>query len=190
MADGDVLRALEPYIQAGNTGTVMFVFGDNSLGRIYLDSGVPISARYRNSEGMAALDEIRSMDIQTVKFHDGTDIVRSMDRLEANKEVADHLNQPGAGDTATAASGAAPRRAAAEAPQARGPVPTGPLLSPASRQILQQLLSDYIGPVAPLVMGDLPAEVDIETALAIVSREIDDPQRATEFIITARQSIG
>ena len=80
MADGDVLRALEPYIQAGNSGTVMFVFGDNSLGRIYLESGVPVSARYRNSEGMAALDEIRGMDIQTVKFHAGTDIVRSISK--------------------------------------------------------------------------------------------------------------
>ena len=186
MADGDVLRALEPYIQAGNTGTVMFVFGDNSLGRIYLESGVPISARYRNSEGMAALDEIRSMDIQTVKFHDGTDIVRSMDRLEANTAVEDHLSQPSARDP-SGGSRPAPSRRPAQ-PQTQPPV--GPLLSPASRQILQQLLSDYIRPVAPLVMGDLPAEVDIETALAIVSREIDDPQRATEFIITARQSIG
>ncbi len=190
MADGDVLRALEPYIQAGNTGTVMFVFGDNSLGRIYLESGVPISARYRNSEGMAALDEIRSMDIQTVKFHDGTDIVRSMDRLKANEEVEDHLNQPSASEAASGTQSASPPRAAPPSTQAQVPVSTGPLLSPASRQILQQLLSDYIGPVAPLVMGDLPAEVDIETALAIVSREIDDPQRATEFIITARQSIG
>ena len=186
MADGDVLRALEPYIQAGNSGTVMFVFGDNSLGRIYLESGVPVSARYRNSEGMAALDEIRGMDIQTVKFHDGTDIVRSMERLEANAQVEQHLNQPSASDAPTETRPAAQRRPR----QARAPAPTGPLLSPASRQILQQLLSDYIGPVAPLVMGDLPGEVDIETALAIVSREIDDPQRATEFIITARQSIG
>jgi len=186
VADGDVLRALEPYIQAGNSGTVMFVFGDNSLGRIYLESGVPISARYRNSEGMAALDEIRGMDIQTVKFHDGTDIVRSMERLETNQQVEDHLNQPSASEAPAEARLASQRRPR----QTRTPTPTGPLLSPASRQILQQLLSDYIGPVAPLVMGDLPAEVDIETALAIVSREIDDPQRATEFIITARQSIG
>ena len=51
------------------------------------------------------------------------------------------------------------------------------------------LLTDYIGPVAPLVMSDLPDLVDIETALSIVSREIDDSGLASEFVMTARQML-
>jgi hypothetical protein len=64
------------------------------------------------------------------------------------------------------------------------------LLNPAQRRRLGALLTDFIGPVAPLVMSDLPAAVDIETALRIVSREIDDTQRASEFVNTARQLLG
>ena len=137
---------------------------------------------------MAALDEIRSLDIQTVKFHAGTDIVRSMDRLQSNFEVVEHLS--GASQRAAPRVAPARQRAAPAQRAATAPAPTGPLLSPANRQVLQQMLGDYIGPVAPLVMGDLPAEVDVETALSIVAREIDDPQRATEFIISARQTLG
>ena len=182
MADKDLLNAINPYIQEEGTGTAMIVFGDNSLGRIYLNGGVPTSARYRNLEGMEALDACKSMDVQTVKFHQGTDIVRSRKLLQSNYEVIESLNQAApAANTVVVPAQVAP--VAADT----APAPAGPLLSPAGRQRLGTLLTEFIGPVAPLVMSDLPNTVDIESALSIVSREIDDTRRAAEFISAARQ---
>ena len=178
VADRELIKAIDPYIQAEATGTAMIVFADNSLGRIYLNVGTPTSARYRNLEGMAALDKCKSMDVQTVKFHPDTDIVRSREVLGTNYEVIDSLNRP---------EPVAP----VPQPEVEEDLPvTGPLLSAENRHRLGALLTDYIGPVAPLVMSDLPVTVDIETALSIVSREIDDTRRAAEFITTARQLIG
>lgn len=180
MADRDLRKALDPFIQEERTGTAMVVFTDNSLGRVYLNAGTPVAARYRNTEGMEALNKCKSLDVQTVKFHENTDIVRSRQVLRSNYEVLETLNMPA---EAPNQQRAAPRRAASAAEEL--PI-TGPILSPANRQRLGTLLADYIGPVAPLVMTDLPATVDVETALSIVSREIDDTQRVSEFISAAR----
>ena len=187
MSGKEVLRALDPHIQAEETGSAMIVFADNSLGRIYLNAGVPTSARYRSLEGMEALEACKAIDVQTVKFHVGTDIVRSRVMLDSNYEVIETLNNP----TVTApVAEPAPRVApVAPAPEPE-PTITGPVLSSSARQRLGALLTDYIGPVAPLVMSDLPATVDIETALSIVSREIDDTRRASEFVINARQILN
>jgi hypothetical protein len=171
VADNDLLQAIDPYIQSESTGTAMVVFTDNSLGRIYLNAGVPTSARYRNKEGMEALEMCKSMDVQTVKFHNNTDIVRSRELLQSNYEVIEALNRP-----------------EVIVPDETASLPiSGNILTPSNRQRLGSLLSEFIGPVAPLVMTDLPATVDVETALSIVSREIDDTRRAAEFVATARQ---
>lgn len=171
MADQELLQAIDPYIQGENTGTAMVVFTDNSLVRIYLNSGIPTSARYKNKEGMKALELCKSMDIQTVRFHNDTDIVRSRKLLHSNHEVIESLS-----------------RSVTQNPDSIVSTPrvAGPLLSIANRQRLGNLLADYIGPVAPLVMSDVPASVDVEAALSIVSREIEDTQRAAEFVIAAR----
>lgn len=176
MARKDVLKALDPHIQGEETGTAMIVFVDNSLGRIYLNSGIPTSARYRNLEGMEALAACKLIDVQTVKFHVGTDIVRSRKMLGSNYEVIESLNQPVEAQPAEVAP----------APAAT-PKMSGPLLSSVGRQRLGAMLTEYIGPVSPLVMSDLPARVDVETAISIVSREIDDSQRAADFVLMARQ---
>ena len=183
MAGRSVLEALDAHIQAEDTGTAMIVFADNSLGRIYLNSGVPTSARYRNLEGMEAVRAFRSVDVKTVKFHADTDIVRSRQLLGSNYEVIESLNQS---DPAPAQP--AVQQAPAQ-PAAPAGIPGAPSISPANRQRLGTLLADYIGPVAPLVMTDLPAQVDLETALSILSREIDDTTRASEFVSTARRLV-
>ena len=181
MAGKEVLKALDPHIQGEETGTAMIVFADNSLGRIYLNAGVPTSARYRNLEGMEALAACKTIDVQTVKFHAGTDIVRSRKILDSNYEVIESLNQPAEAQPAAAEPAPAPTAAATEI--------GGPLLSPAGRQRLGVMLTDYIGPVAPLVMSDLPARVDVDTAISIVSREIDDTRLAADFVVLARQAL-
>ena len=170
----EVLEAIDPFVQAESTGTAMLVFSDNSLGRIYLNEGVPTSARYKNLEGMDALERCKTTDVVTVKFHENTDIVRSREVLRSNYEVMESLNNTQADRTVTE-------------PEDSVVVSSSNQLSSDARQRLGALLADYIGPVAPLVMSDVPGNVDVESALSIVSREIDDTRRAAEFVAAARQ---
>lgn len=178
MADQDLLSAIDPYIQSESTGTAMIVFADNSLGRIYISAGTPVSARYRSLEGMDALERCKNLEVRTVKFHVDTDIVKSREVLRSNFEVLESLNSP---------ESIEPEEVPQEAGVEELPTVTGTLLSPSNRQRLGRLLTDYIGPVAPLVMADLPESVDVETALGIVSREIDDTRSAADFVAAARQ---
>jgi len=171
------MTIIDPYIQSERTGTAMVVFADNSLGRIYINGGTLTSARYRNKEGMEALALCKAMPVQTLRFHEDTDIVRSRKILSSNDGVAESLG------TDTPVPLDQPASAADQT------AVTGKILSPANKRKLGVLLAEYIGPVAPLVMMDLPDEVDLETALSIVSREIDDTQRVAEFVAMAREML-
>ncbi len=166
------LKDLQPYIQAKQTGTAMLVFSDDSLGRIYLRAGTMVSARYKGLEGMLALNEIRSTGTKTVKFYANTDIVLSTQSLDSNAEGG--VKQP---------------KEQKRPPKPVAPVTGEPLLTKQQRNTLGQILSEYIGPVAPLVMADLPVEVDLETALDIIAKEMDEPQQGKDFILSVRKSL-
>ena len=165
MLGPEVQQAAEPYMKAGESGTVVVVFSNNGLGMLYLDSGVPVSARFRTLEGVEALAAWQELTVQTVKFHQSTDIVRS----KASLSTQDEAPQP-----------------AIDQAQVRI---RGPRLTASQRQTLSVLLTDFIGPVAPLIMADVPAVVGLDTALGIVSKEIESPQQTREFLIEARNRL-
>ena len=175
MAGQDLNEALQSYISEGRTGTIMAVFEDNSLGRIYLVNGLPVSARYKNAEGAEAFELALQVPLATAKFHNNADLVRSKVLLS------------GVDPSALQAAPAA--QATAAAPEPAPGNPNAASLTDIGRTRLGELLAEYIGPVAPLVMSDLPANVDVDTALSMVSQEIDDTQRASEFIAAARRII-
>ncbi|MEM7196234.1 MAG: hypothetical protein AAF402_14910 [Pseudomonadota bacterium] len=173
---------LQPYIDGGRSGTLMIVFEDNSLGRVYIVDGVPVSARYKSLQGAEALDTQLSMPVATVKFHNNADLVRSTVLLTGAS--ADQLQK----SRPAAAPAPAEAQNAAREPQV-ATNPNAVMLTEVGRSRLAELLSEYIGPVAPLVMSDLPATVDVDSALSIVSQEIDNTRRAAEFIAAARRII-
>ena len=155
---------------AGRTGTAMIVFEDNSLGRFYFAGGLLVTARYKNKQGQLALDEAALHTVQTAKFHDEADLVRSAEFIEGQ-----------AIPVATAPVAAAPQ------PVAARPVNNGPVLTHVMRSGISELLTEYIGPVAPVVMAELPEGIDIESAIDQLSKEISDTRSAANFVRDARQ---
>ena len=170
MADNPILALVTEHASAGQTGTLMVVFDDNSIGRFYVAGGLLTTARYRNKEGGEALSLVEGRTVSNVRFHENADLVRSA-------EFIDGVDLP----TPTApAPAAAPARAAA----------SGPPLTHVMRTGLEELLADYVGPVSTVIMGDLPDGVDVDTAVDLLSREISDAATAVEFVRAARRIVS
>lgn len=170
MADTKILDIIGEHSALGSTGTVMAVFKDNSIGRFYIVGGIPATARYRNRQGEAAMNLAMETDVQSSSFHNEADLVRSAEILNGVAVPAAPVSP-------------AVRRAA---PPLQPVVPVGQQLTELMRAALEDLLSDYIGPVAPLIVADLPSPVAISTAITRLSSEIPDPAQTNEFIRAAR----
>jgi hypothetical protein len=163
MAENQILDVISQYLASEQTGTIMAVFEDNSLGRFYVVSGVLATARYRNKEGREAVNVAKSVVVTTARFHENADLVRS-------GELIDGI--------------ALPQVASEKLPSSQ---PVGPQLTNVMKAGVVDLLMEYVGPVAPLIMSDLPDAIDIESALDQLASEIDDAKSAAEFVRTARR---
>ncbi|MGB5706697.1 MAG: hypothetical protein WBM41_07680 [Arenicellales bacterium] len=163
MAENQILDVISQYLASEQTGTIMAVFEDNSLGRFYVVSGVLATARYRNKEGREAVNMAKSVVVTTARFHENADLVRSGDLIDGI---------------------ALPQVASEKLPSSQ---PVGPQLTNVMKAGVVDLLMEYVGPVAPLIMSDLPDAIDIESALDQLASEIDDAKSAAEFVRTARR---
>jgi hypothetical protein len=172
MADNPVLSAASEYAADGRTGTLMVVFDDNSIGRFYLAGGLLATGRYRNKEGQEALGLTSGRSVANVRFHENADLVRSA-------ELIDGVDVPQAAPTA-------PRVASRPAASA-APVYTGPKLTHVMRTGLEELLAEYVGPVAAVLLAELPENIDVDSAIDQISREISDSSSAAEFVRNARK---
>ncbi len=172
MADNPILALVTEHASAGQTGTLMVVFDDNSIGRFYVAGGLLTTARYRNKEGGEALTLAEGRVVSNVRFHENADLVRSA-------EFIDGVDMPMPMPTTQT-----PAAASAQA------VSAGPPLTHVMRTALEDLLSDYVGPVATVIIGDLPDVVDVDTAVDFLSREISDATAAAEFVQAAREIIS
>jgi len=162
MAENQILDVISQYLASEQTGTIMAVFEDNSLGRFYVVSGVLATARYRNKEGREAVNVAKNVAVTSARFHENADLVRSGELIDGIALPQTPSNKP-------------------------PPVqPIGPQLTNVMRAGVVELLMDYVGPVAPLIMSDLPDTIDIESALDQLASEIDDAKSAAEFVRTAR----
>jgi len=173
MAETNINDVISDYAATGQTGTVMVVFEDNSMGRFYVVGGVLATARYRSKEGNEAVREADGKSIANVRFHENADLVRSGKLIDARaatrSTVASVTQAPVVSDTPRTTS--------------RG----GPRMSHITRTGIQELLTDYMGPVASVMMDDVPASADLETALDLLSREISDTAEAKRFVQAARR---
>ncbi len=168
MADDQIFDVLGRFSATGKTGTVMVVFDDNSLGRFHIVSGMIATARYRNKEGQEAIDAAKLISVTTANFHENSDLVRSAQLIGSgiNSEIVRQQPAP--------VQPLAPRR------------PSGPVLTHVMRIGISELLTESIGPVASLVMADLPEVIGIEAAIDQLSKEISDARAATNFVSAAR----
>lgn len=169
MADiNNIEDVLAEYADQSRTGTVMVVFSDNTLGRFYVVNGALATARYHNRQGREALALAQQGAVKSAKFHANSDLVRSKEFVT--------------GAPVDTPAGNAPAPAATPSED----IPQGQLLTGVMRSALEEILADFIGPVAPIMVSDLPQNIAIETAIAQLSSEIPDASQASRFVRAAR----
>jgi len=182
MAAKNILELIAEYASSGETGTVMAVFVDNSMGRFYFTAGVLVTARYRSKEGDEALKLASGLDINNVRLHENADLVRSSQLIDPGSVIV-----PTSGDTAPPPIATPAASAPGVAPVTPASSANGQGLSHVAKASLSDLLADYLGPVASVIMADLPANASVDQALDMLSTEISDSQMATRFVRDARR---
>jgi len=170
VAANNIQAILSEIAPTGKTGTLMLVFADKSLGRFYITGGALATARYKNRQGQSALDAAKDGQVESIKFHENADLVRSSELIDT---VVPTQSAP-AEIVALAA-----RPAAVDSQQLPHVIRSG----------LEDLLTEYIGPAASLIMAELPANATIDSAIDQILREISDTQEATNFVRAAQRIV-
>ncbi len=172
----------------GRTGTLVSVCEDNTLGRIYFVDGRVVSARCRNLHGIDALKKIREKSLASAKFHTNIDLVRSQSTIDIDladistfATSANADDTPDSFETGVDTSEFAPGQSSGKSMSVS--------LTPALRSIISDELSEYLGPVASMIMEDLDDGISLKNALNTLAQEFDDTDTAVSFIEAVKNRI-
>ena len=75
--------SISEYSRAEQSGTVVIVFADYSMAKIYLEKGIPAAARYRAAEGTNVFRLCGHLDVLTVDFHENENVAHSFKDLNS-----------------------------------------------------------------------------------------------------------
>lgn len=178
-----VLKRLE---RDGSTGTLVCVGEDSMFGRVYLVDGKPRAARCRHLEGKEALVQLDEASLTSTKFYSNANLIK------ANLDDADIQGFEIAASEAVAADvGEVEITADSEIDalidntdnrsQSRQTI-TAP-----ARAVLVEELTEYVGPVAEMVVSGLGENVSLAEAIKLAASEIGDPELAKQFAEKVRQ---
>ena len=178
---GSVLKRLEI---DQSTGSLVCVGQDNAFARVYLVDGKPRAARCRDLQGREALVQLSAIPLQSAKFHDGINLIKS--------DVEDEgIGDFSAGDDAPAAAAVESGSGAAidVLADSDDTALRNQKLNAAHREVIAEELIEYVGPVAQMVVGGLGDNISVAEALKLLVLEIDDRDLARQFVDRVRQKI-
>jgi hypothetical protein len=163
----------------GLSGSVQLVSDDNRMAQLHLRAGQIVYVMCRGRRGQDALGIMKTMrnarlsvDNEAVVNSDSAGL-HTADILAFLAGSLEHL--PGV-DAATAAAAPARTAAAAAAPASAS------FLTPQLRQVCQQLLARYIGPMAAIVCDDhFDSAPDARTLAHALAAEIPNADQSAKF---------
>jgi len=182
---GDALRSYDELIAElrrlgleRRTGTLFIATADNESGQIGIRDGLIVHARFRRKTGIEAAYALRKMG--KVRFSFTKDFVEMTDPSLSAGTVIAVLTDVELPVTPPAASPSAPSSAPLSAP------PSVAEDREAVRRVLTKALTEYLGPMAAVVVRDQLRDAeragrepaDVVEALA---RSIDEPASASAF---------
>ena len=168
---------------AGRESGTLYLKNDlNHVGIVGVRTGRIVSLVYGPKRGRPAIELIRQTRTGTVRLDRGVLAFREHE-LPSTEEILDLLSplhatlapvkRGGAGETGLASSGVA-----------------------ANAQILCNLLTEYLGPVAPLLCDETISAADglsgsrqLDDVIESLAQEIEDPEEAREFRKRARLAL-
>lgn len=150
-----------------STGTILLMYSDMSLGKIYFSDGQPVSARYLGKEGQDAIELMRERDAHSSAFHNNIDAVRSRIPVAQEEDVAKKSIAPAF-------------NASAEAVELETAITMASLTSAQIEQISNSL-AHFIGPVAHIMVSQQDPASLVSDTIAHYIKSIADPRAGRIF---------
>ena len=80
-------ESIGQYSRAEQSGTVVIVFADYSMAKVYLEGGIPAAARYRATEGTNVFRLCGHLEMLTVDFQENKNVAHSLKDLNSNLDL-------------------------------------------------------------------------------------------------------
>ncbi|HRE54937.1 MAG TPA: hypothetical protein PLP22_09135, partial [Candidatus Competibacter sp.] len=179
LSSSDIVNRLRGLCQDKQTGTLYIIENGHLLGQISLQAGEIIALLAQKKQGLHALPLFVDIQNGGVAFAPGPLSTPRM-ALPSTHDILAILD--GANTAADLHQ--------AEAKQA-GAKPAAPALSQASKTILEELLKEFIGPIAVMICADcFQVAAAPDAAVNALAEEIPNPQAAAQFQQRARLRLG
>ncbi|MCP3688318.1 MAG: hypothetical protein GY784_07885 [Gammaproteobacteria bacterium] len=160
------------------TGTLICVNEKNLQGRVFVSNGNVVMARCRAHEGRKALEIIQKHPLTLLKFHNDKNLVSLVPgRIGAKTPGGDKSNTQGQ-------QPANPRKSPANTSPADDLQSTLAYTAPMAaelRNILAEELAEQIGPLAEVLVSEIPENMLLADAIGTLSRDIGDHDLAHAF---------
>ncbi len=162
-----LVSELKAMCQKGDSGKLFVNTSTNGFAQFSLKEGQVVAISYGNKKGAEALDAMSVIESATLVFMPGTISSQETMALPPNDVIFNQLSTTGpAVEPPTPVAGAEP---------AAG-------LSQEVKEQLQQILANYIGPMAGAVCAKvLPTVSDSQAAIETLAAQIPDSKRAQAF---------
>ncbi|MCP4187295.1 MAG: hypothetical protein GY763_06775 [Gammaproteobacteria bacterium] len=179
-------EALEKLSSEKLTGTLICVNEQNLQGRIFVKNGNVLMARCRNYEGKDALEIIQKHHLTLLKFHSNKNLVS----LEKDgKRKAAHAGAKGATESQDIS---AIHKSLFDIPSmgllqddARFTAP----VTAGIREVITEELTEHIGPLAEILVSELPEGISLIEAITTLSHDIGEIELTTAFIESIKARI-
>ncbi|MCP4487660.1 MAG: hypothetical protein GY820_10145 [Gammaproteobacteria bacterium] len=183
---------LAKLVSEKRTGTLICVNEHNLQGRIFVEAGKVLMARCRSDEGKDALEIIQKHPLTLLKFHTGKNLVsideeekKSTARTEG-KEIKEVNSTTENGESEAVFESLLDAMSSGQLQdddRFKEPITAG------VREVLTEELAEQLGPLADILVSELPDGTILSEAINILSHGIDDLDLTMAFVESVKERV-
>jgi len=164
-----LIAELETLCRNRSTGMVFIVTDDNQMARLNLKAGEIDFISFHHKRGKDALAMFSNIHAGLLRFEAGHTAENASMDLPSTVDILEYLANP-AGSPGVPADSSAPKH-------------TGMTLSASRRVMIEEVLTEFIGPMASLVCEEvMNAAPDLESGLRSLAAQIQESSQAQDFL--------
>lgn len=172
-----LIAEMETLCRDGSTGMIFIATDDNQMARVNLHAGEINFISFHNKRGADALTLLTTIHAGRLRFEEGLTAEKSTIDLPSTVDILEFLHHP-VGTLNVSAVSSTPKH-------------TGATLSASDRVVIEEVLTEFIGPMACIVCEEeLSAVQDLESGLRKLSAEIQDPGQVQDFLTQVRTRLS
>lgn len=172
-----LIAELETLCRNRSTGMVFIVTDDNQMARLNLNAGEIDFLSFHNKRGRESLAMFSNIHAGRLRFEAGHTSEKDTLDLPSTIDILDYLAKSAGAPSVPAGSSA--------------PKSTGVALGAAHRLMIEEVLTEFIGPMASIVCEEeLNAAPDLESGLRRLAAQIQESSQAKDFLTQVRNRLS